>query len=237
MAASRAKPRKGPVAGAFRARDRTSGSAAFKAYFPICEAIVTLFHPHVEVVVHDLRTSRIVRIWNCWSDRRAGDLSNLDHPERQFTSDQAVLGPYEKALPSQGRSKSITAGLRDDDGELIGLLCINLDVSLIDRATAMLTSFSSTAMHRPEPIYRTDVQQHLNYIVRDFSMQVNKPVSSLSREERMELVSNVDRAGLFQARKSVDHLAKAMGISRASVYNLLNDLNRRTRSQQVVSRD
>jgi predicted transcriptional regulator YheO len=229
MPGSRAKPKKGQVYGAFQARERSPGTAVFKPYFPVCEAIVTLFYPHVEVALHDLRNARIVKIWNCWSDRRAGDLSNLDHPERQFTSDQAILGPYEKALPSQGRSKSITAGLRDDDGELIGLLCINLDVSLIDRAAAMLINFSSTAMHRPEPIYRTDVQQHLNYIVRDFSMQVNKAVSNLSREERTQLVSNVDRAGLFQARKSVDYLAKAMGISRASIYNLLNDLNRGTR--------
>jgi D-arginine utilization repressor len=227
MPGSRAKPRKGPVSGAFQARERVPANAVFKAYFPVCEAIVTLFYPHVEVALHDLRTARIVKLWNCWSDRRAGDLSNLDHPERQFTSDQTILGPYEKALPSQGRSKSITAGLRDGDGELIGLLCINLDVSLIDRAAAMLTNFSSTAMHRPEPIYRTDVQQHLNYVVRDFSVQVNKPVSNFTREEKLQLVSTVDRAGLFQARKSVDYLAKAMGISRASVYNLLNDVNRR----------
>jgi D-arginine utilization repressor len=230
MGTPRTKSKKGPIDRTFQVRERVSKGEVFKAYYPVCEAIVTLFYPYVEVALHDLRTARIVRIWNCWSDRRAGDLSNLDHPERQFTRDQAILGPYEKALPSQGRSKSITAGLRDADGELIGLLCINLDVSLIDRVTAMLTGFSSTAMHRPEPIYRTDVQQHLNYIVRDFSMKVNKAVSNLSREERIELVSNVDRAGLFQARKSVDHLAKAMGISRASVYNLLNDTNRRSRS-------
>ncbi len=230
MAAPRTKPKKGAVQGTFQVRERAPRSEPFKAYFPVCEAIVTLFYPYAEVALHDLRTARIVKIWNCWSDRRPGDLSNLDHPERQFTPSQAILGPYEKALPSQGRSKSITAGLRDADGDLIGLLCINLDVSLIDRAAAMLTGFSSTAMHRPEPIYRTDVQQHLNYIVRDFSMQVNKTVDNLSREERMQLVSHVDRAGLFQARKSVDYLAKAMGISRASVYNLLNDPNRRTRS-------
>lgn len=230
MAAPRTKPKKGAVHGTFQVRERAPRSESFKAYFPVCEAIVTLFYPYVEVALHDLRTARIVKIWNCWSDRRPGDLSNLDHPERQFTADQAILGPYEKALPSQGRSKSITAGLRDAEGDLIGLLCINLDVSVIDRAAAMLTGFSSTAMHRPEPIYRTDVQQHLNYIVRDFSMQINKTVNNLSREERMQLVSHVDRAGLFQARKSVDYLAKAMGISRASVYNLLNDPNRRTRS-------
>ena len=210
-------------------RERAAQGEPFKVYFPVCEAIATLFYPYVEVALHDLRTARIVKLWNCWSDRRPGDLSNLDHPERQFVADKAILGPYEKALPSQGRSKSITAGLRTADGEVIGLLCINLDVSLIDRAAAMLTSFSSTAMRRPEPIYRTDVQQHLNYIVRDFSMRINKAVGNLSREERMQLVSQVDRAGLFQARKSVDYLAKAMGISRASVYNLLNDPSRQPR--------
>lgn len=230
MGATKTRPRKGAVHGTFQVRERAPQGEAFKAYFPVCEAIATLFYPYVEVALHDLRTARIVKLWNCWSDRRPGDLSNLDHPERQFTADQAILGPYEKALPSQGRSKSITAGLRNADGDLIGLLCINLDVSVIDRAAAMLMSFSSTAMHRPEPIYRTDVQQHLNYIVRDFSMQVNKAVGNLSREERMQLVSHVDRAGLFQARKSVDYLAKAMGISRASVYNLLNDPSRRPRS-------
>ncbi len=230
MAAPRTKPKKGAVHRTFQVRERAPRSEPFKAYFPVCEAIVTLFYPYVEVALHDLRTARIVKIWNCWSDRRPGDLSNLDHPERQFTADQAILGPYEKALPTQGRSKSITAGLRDADGELIGLLCVNLDVSVIDRAAAMLTGFAYTTMHRPEPIYRTDVQQHLDYIVRDFSMQVNKTVNNLSREERMQLVSDVDRAGLFQARKSVDYLAKAMGISRASIYNLLNDPNRRTRS-------
>jgi len=230
MTGPRAKPKKGPVYGAVQTRARASADTMFKAYFPVCEAIVTLFHPHVEVALHDLRSARIVKIWNCWSDRRPGDLSNLDHPERQFTPDQTILGPYEKALPSQGRSKSITAGLRDADDDLIGLLCINLDVSLIDRATAMLTNFTATAMHRPEPIYRTDVEQHLNYVVRDFSINVNKPVSNFTREERLQLVSNVDRAGLFQARKSVDYLAKSMGISRASVYNLINESNRRARS-------
>jgi len=49
-----------------------------------------------------------------------------------------------KALPSQWRTKSITAGLRDPEGELIGFLCINLDVTFIDNATTMLTTFASS---------------------------------------------------------------------------------------------
>jgi predicted transcriptional regulator YheO len=195
----------------------------FQPYFSIGEAVATLFHPFAEVVLHDLRTGRIVRIWNVSTGRQAGDLSHLNQPQDQFSVDQAVLGPYEKALPSQGRTKSITAGLRDPEGELIGFLCINLDVTFIDNATTMLATFTSSDMKRPEPIYRSDLQQHISYLVRDYSLKINKPIHHLSKQERVNLVSLVDGAGLFQARNSINLVAKAMQLSRATVYNLLAD--------------
>jgi predicted transcriptional regulator YheO len=201
-------------------------SDPFSAYFSVGESIATLFHPYAEVVLHDLRTGRIVRIWNSFTERQAGDLSNLKGAQDLFPDHQSILGPYEKALPSQGRTKSITAGLRGSDGELIGFLCTNLDVTLMDQAVAMLSAFASPELKRPEPIYRTDLQQHISYLVRDFSLRVNKPIDNLTRQERAELVAIVDKDGLFQARNSVTHVAKAMKISRASVYNLLAEVNR-----------
>jgi predicted transcriptional regulator YheO len=201
-------------------------SDPFSAYFSVGEAIATLLHPYAEVVLHDLRTGRIVRIWNSFTERQAGDLSNLKGAQDLFPDSQSILGPYEKALPSQGRTKSITAGLRGPDGELIGFLCTNLEVTLMDNTIAMLSAFASPELKRPEPIYRTDLQQHISYLVRDFSLRVNKPVDNLTRQERAELVAMVDKDGLFQARNSVMHVAKAMKISRASVYNLLSDINR-----------
>lgn len=193
----------------------------FHTHFATGEAIATLLHPYAEVVLHDLRSGRIVRIWNSFTERKAGDPSNLSGAGDLFPDDQAVLGPYEKALSSQGRTKSITAGLRSDDDELIGFLCINLDITVLDHAQAMITAFVSPELKRPEPIYRSDIQQHINYLVRDYSMKVNKPIDNLSRAERGELVALVDRDGLFQARNSVLLVAKAMKISRASVYNML----------------
>jgi predicted transcriptional regulator YheO len=236
MAASKAKRKK--TTRATEANAGTAGASAdiFRPYFAIGEAIAALFHPLVEVVLHDLRSGRIVRIWNCRTDRQAGDLSHLHRPQDQFSQTQAILGPYEKALPFQGRTKSITAGLRDVDNTLIGFLCINLDVTLIDQATTMLTSFAAAQMKRPEPIYRNDLQLHISYLVRDYSIEVNKPIDHLNKEQRVELVAAVDRAGLFQARKSVELLAKAMRISRASVYNLLAEAKRlaKTKSKTPV---
>lgn len=228
MAKSKAKLKTAPRSAVTAVRKRApSRDSPFQPYFSIGEAIATLFHPHVEVVLHDLRSGRIVRIWNVSTGRKAGDLSKLNRAQDQFSSDQAVLGPYEKALPSQGRTKSVTAGLRSADDELIGFLCINLDVTPIDNVTSLLTDFTSSNLRRPEPIYRNDLQQHINYLVRDYSLKVSKPIDHLTREERVDLVSTVDRAGLFQARNSIMLVAKAMRVSRASVYNLLADTKAR----------
>jgi len=180
----------------------------FAAHFSTGEAIATLLHPYAEVVLHDLRTGRIVRIWNSFTDRKAGDPSNLNGAGDLFPREQAVLGPYEKALQSQGRTKSITAGLRDADDALIGFLCINLDVTVLDQAVAAIAAFASPELKRPEPLYRNDATQHINYVIRDYSLKVNKPIDHLTRAERIELVALIDDVGLFQARNSVILVAR-----------------------------
>jgi D-arginine utilization repressor len=216
------------------AHKRNSGSnTTFDPYFSIGEAIATLFHPFAEVVLHDLRSGRIVRIWNSCTGREAGDPSLLNQAQDQFAPDQPIFGPYEKALASQGRTKSVTAGLRDPTGELIGFLCINVDVTLIDNVTAMISAFASARMKRCEPIYRNDLQQQISYLVRDYSLQMNKPIEHLDKQERINLVSMVDEAGLFQARNSIMLVAKAMHLSRASVYNLLAEANRHPISVRI----
>ncbi len=44
----------------------------FAVHRPIAQAIAALLHPHAEVVIHDLRSGRIVDIWNAFSHRKAG---------------------------------------------------------------------------------------------------------------------------------------------------------------------
>ena len=49
----------------------------FAVHRPIAQAIAALLHPHAEVVIHDLRSGRIVDLWNAFSHRQAGDESLL----------------------------------------------------------------------------------------------------------------------------------------------------------------
>ena len=44
-------------------------------YKPIAQAISLLFHPHVEVIIHDLKTGSIAALFNSFSKRTPGDES------------------------------------------------------------------------------------------------------------------------------------------------------------------
>lgn len=192
----------------------------FRPFFPIGEGVSALFHPYAEVVLHDIASGRIVRIWNAFSARKAGDASHLEGAPDLFT-EHAVLGPYEKALPSRGRTKSMTSAVLDGEGRTIGFFCINLDVTHFDALIGQLSSFIQPEIRRPEPIYRNDLQEHINYTVRDYLMSINKTIETLTRKERIDLVSTINESGLFQARNAVQMVAKALKVSRASVYNML----------------
>ncbi len=194
---------------------------AFAPHRPTAQAIAALLHPHAEVVIHDLKTDRVVDIWNAFSHRQAGDESLLGD-DIELHLDRDVFGPYDKAAPDGARLKSITAALRDAKGKRIGLMCINLDVSQFDQAVKLLAAFTSVAEKRPEAMFRQDWREQINLMIRDFLERRRKALKALDREERIALVAELDAAGLFEARNAAPHVASAMAISRATVYALLN---------------
>jgi predicted transcriptional regulator YheO len=193
----------------------------FAAHRPVAQAIAALLHPHAEVVIHDLRSDRIVEIWNAFSHRQAGDESLLGD-DIELHLDRDVFGPYDKANVDGARLKSITAALRDAKGKRIGILCINMDVSQFDQALKLIAAFTSVAEPRPEAMFRQDWREHINLTIRAFLEHKRKALKALDRDERIALIAELDAAGLFEARNAAPHVASAMEISRATVYALLN---------------
>jgi predicted transcriptional regulator YheO len=200
-------------------------------YYEIADAISILLHPFAEVVLHDTETGKVVRIWNALSRRKEGSLSHLEDAPDLFTNEK-ILGPYEKALPDGGRCKSITVELRDGKAHM-GFFCINMNVSFLESTKTLIESFITAKSHRPEPIYRNDVQEHINYLIRDYLLTIRKTAASLSRDERLAFVGLVNERGLFQTRNSMLIVAKALNISRSGVYTLLREVNGRVKRRPV----
>ncbi|HEV7320678.1 MAG TPA: PAS domain-containing protein [Ensifer sp.] len=195
--------------------------AGLALHAPTAAAISALLYPHGEVVLHDLRSGTIAAIWNCFSGRAVGENSLIEEEFRAFGGEATVLGPYEKTGSDGRRFKSISAVLRDGAGEAVGLLCINLDMSMIDTAVKLLSAFAGAAEPRPQALFSRDWREEINATLHGWLKEQGLALSALKRGDRVALVAALDERGLFQTRNAVDHLAGLIGTSRASIYNYL----------------
>jgi predicted transcriptional regulator YheO len=203
-----------------RSKSAQAADQPLSLYFPIAEAVAALLHPHAEVVIHDMANDRIVRIWNAFSKRKPGDLSYIGHdPDLLDVAD--TYGPYEKAHDDGSRLKSVSAVLRSATGEKLGFLCINLDLSKLDAAIALLSAFGMPAAQPPQPLFRHDWRERINLEIRAFLQEHGMSLKALDRSGRMALLASLETKGLFETRNAAPFVAEALGISRASVYGLL----------------
>jgi predicted transcriptional regulator YheO len=197
-------------------------SKALKPYVPVCDGVAQLLFPHAEVVLHDLATGTIAHIANSYSKRRAGD-SSLNEPEIELDLTQDVIGPYPKTNWDGRHLKSITSVIRDGRGKAIGLLCINLDTDTIAGAVEMLRGIIALPERpqKPAPLFSGDWREGVNETLGSFLAERNTALAGLRNEDKDELISRLDRHGVFQIRKAVPYVAEILGMSRATVYNRL----------------
>lgn len=181
----------------------------------IVEAVVALFHPHVEAVLHDVATDTVAAIWNPVSGRRPGDPSALLASE--IPAPGTVLGPYAK-VDVHGRAfTSVSVPLASNTV----LLCLNFDRSVLDGAAAALSRFAAAVEPRPAALFERDWREEINLLVDGWCRDERRPRHALTATHRRELVAHLDGKGIFAVRHSAGHVAAALGVSRATVYGML----------------
>jgi len=197
-------------------------------YTSIADAIVQLFNPSVEAIIHEISTDTVFYIANPISGRKIGDISLLGMDNNDFNDHKKIIGPYEKAGEKGQRVRSITSILPDDEGNAIGLLCINLDYSTYEPALDLLENLIrpvQTAKH-PEFLFQNDWRDQIKIEVRAFATENNFCIGKLTPPERKYLISHLEKKGLFYAKKSIEQLATILGISRATAYKDLSSIRK-----------
>jgi predicted transcriptional regulator YheO len=209
-------------------QDTTGVPQPLAPYVPICDAIVELFRPHVEVVLHDLATQTILYIANSYSKRRAGD-SSLNEPEPAFDLDDDVIGPYQKTNWDGRRLKSVTAVIRDLEDKPIGLLCINHDIEPFASVLEQLEGLIELPKPSKQPaaLFAEDWREGVNAIVGGFLTTRNVTLSGLASEGVDELIAELDQRGVFEIRKAIPYVAEVLQLSRATIYNRLASVRQR----------
>jgi predicted transcriptional regulator YheO len=186
----------------------------------VAEGIATLFHPHVEVALHDLAKGRILRLWNPISGRSAGDESLIEPGFHSRRPSGSVIGPYEQVDVRGHRTTSVSIPV--DKGRM--LLCINFDRSALDGAIGVLTSLAAAQVERPSELFARDWRVRINESIADWCASRNLVARDLDKAARADLVKHLGHEGVFETRNAAAHVATALGVSRATVYNLRKEM-------------
>ncbi|WP_404941817.1 transcriptional regulator [Pseudomonas danubii] len=191
----------------------------------IADAIATLFFPHTEVVLHDLRTQKIDYIANNLSKREVGDDAALEDLLSGDSSERNI-GPYEKLNWDGQKIRSLSSVLRDSQGQPMAVLCINLNISLFENAKAALDLFLSPSKLIPQPdsLFRDDWQERINTFLHNWLRERQLGLNLLTREHKRELVLALHAEGAFKGKSASNYVANVLSMGRATVYKHLKEL-------------
>ncbi|SDP78284.1 YheO-like PAS domain-containing protein [Selenomonas ruminantium] len=113
--------------------------------------------------------------------------------------------------------------IRDDDGRLLGALCINIDMTRTQQQLDYLKSFMPQP--RPEPVRENQGQRVEKMVLALIdNILAGVDVTTLSREERIEKIRFMDTRGIFQLKGSIDQVAERLGVNRVTIYSYLDEV-------------
>lgn len=207
------------------------------------EGIASIFGKHCEVVLHDLRKPErsIVAIANGHVTGRKIGGPIIGGPQQdkglKVIMDQAgstnVVSNYTTRTNDGRTLKSTSIFFRNPKGTPILALCINLDLTEFDRANELLGNICLIRQDggfinsgpKDEENSHTDVAMIIKSIVDDSLININKPIHMMDKDDKLNVIKIMYERGLFLIKGGVDHAAKALCVSRFTVYNYLKELS------------
>lgn len=159
--------------------------------------------------------------------------------QRRYEHSDYVLN-YTGQLENGKTLRSSTMFIKDE-GELVGLLCINFDDSryheLSDKLLKLIHPDDFVSSHYRSPIEAPrktvlypseDPERFQNDVVglmqEIFDDVCPAPVEDMTQEERQKIVSQLYDRGMFQLKGAVPFAIEKLGVSQATIYRYLNKL-------------
>ncbi len=191
----------------------------------MADGIAALFYPVVEVAIHSVKSGKIAYLANNISKRNVGDDAGLE--ELTPGELESLTGPYEK-LNWDGKKVRSVSIRADVDGEAEYIFCINFSTSLLDEARQALEIFLSVNRLQPQPVqlFKHDWQEKINVFLHHWLNENNASLSSLTRHQKKELVTELYRQGAFSVRNAADYIANVLSMGRATVYKHLKEIKK-----------
>lgn len=204
-----------------------------KAVLQSAEGLSEMLGSRYEVILHDLShvESSIVAVYGDVTHRRVGGpATNYLLQRLKAYGDEAPNSiNYRNVLPDGRVLRSSTIFIRDNEGHIIGSLCINQDLTdfiVVSKLTQDLTAFQNPAAEEDhaEEIFAHDIQDVMEDMVKAELDVLHKPVAYMQKEDKLLLVQRMEDKGIFSVKGAVEYVAERLGVTNYTVYNYLKEI-------------
>ncbi len=222
-----------PLTDAVDGELRDEAGTVLRTLSSLVEPLAAIIPGDCEVVLHDLRLlpNSIVALAGCVTGRTIGgpatDLLLRGSAQKHLES---RIG-YVSRAPDGRELLSSTLIFRTSAGEPVAALCINCDTRywriLADLAAAMLPFSASEPVPDPDgnEHFMPDVDNLADDLLARAIATVEVPVDLMQKRHKLGVVQDLKERGFFILRESVERAARALGVSRFTIYNYLKELD------------
>jgi len=209
-----------------------------KFYLDFVEFLGMSLDKNTEVVLHETVGDNpgIVYIYNGHVSGRGigAPLSEFSQQMVDATEDHSLFRVNYATVANDGSIlRSSSFFIRDDDNTLLGILCINSNVSQYIslseqlRELAGLTFEEDVEEDDDAQIYLTSAKdvilENIQTILTD--MNVNTPPNRLTAAEKQIVINILHKRGIFNLKGSVAKVAAVMCVSEPTIYRYLPKSN------------
>lgn len=195
----------------------------------LVQGIAAQFGDACEVVLHDLSRpyeSTIIAIENGHvTGRSVGDPgTNLG---LELLRGNHVNGNKFNYITQtkEGRIlRSTSIYMKNAEGKPVGAICINYDITALMMAEKTINSLTMTGL-QPEvkESFVTNVGDLLEALIQEAQEQIGKPVAMMSKEDKIRMITLLDRKGAFLIKKGGDKICAYLNISKYSLYSYMEE--------------
>ncbi|MGL4337068.1 MAG: helix-turn-helix transcriptional regulator [Turicibacter sp.] len=209
----------------------------WQPYIKLVDFLAEMMGPDTEVVLHDLidLDNSVIAIRNGHiSGRSVGApatnlvlkvMKEVKYMETDF------LCNYKGYSKSGNLLKSSSLFIRDEEKNIIGVICVNSDCEQLVKVNELLNnvlSFNKSTLKCDE------ITETFNHNVEELTLESINPIveamnidpKRMNQDEKIEVVKKLNEKGIFLLKGAVGHCAKTLHISESTLYRYLNKIKK-----------
>jgi predicted transcriptional regulator YheO len=211
-------------------------------YIPIADYIAAINGRNCEVLIHDLSdlNHSICHIVNGHITNRTvgGSITNyaLELIQNKVYENRESVTNY-TGTTREGRRilRSSTYFIKDDKSTVIGLLCVNIDITDLLRAHELLGDIvqinvsakqESTEVEKSFERFDGSVDSIVGEIIDTVILESGLKLVDSTTTEKQALIGRMEAKGVFKFKGAVSRVADVLGVSNQTIYRYLQNMNK-----------